>query len=1050
MGSAVIGASSGIVQALGVSCRDDGRRELLLANPGLNLNGIDFVEFSQPGNILLVHFLYKIPAGLYGLAGTYFSTIRIEGGVRIVGITAVQSGIQIHAGDPNTLEIPVTAQGDYSTYWLSFGWQYVAADDSWSFNLPGIDRQFSVAQVNFRPGCAIDFDCAPTATTPPLPPGPPLDYLSRDFASFQQLLLDLVSQRNPDWIETSPADMGIALLELLAYQGDYLSYFQDVVANEAFLDTARKRVSAKRHARLVDYHMHDGRNAWTYVHLVVDPTGTVTLGSFPSGQQLLTHIVVPLNNPHAPPTPPGVTIDPSWLNFSTDPALLPVKVFETAAPARVNVLNNQLCLHTWGNVQCCLPPGATVCHVYAVSGTKAVLPDLRPNDLLLLEEVKSSITGAAADADPTHRQVVLITRVEPVTDNLYDQNLAAGGVLKLNAGTPLQVLEVGWDSADALTIPICVSTTLSSGTVSGLSVARGNITVADHGRSVADVNPFDPPISATENFRLALQQVPLTFQSQNALSRVVSIAQVQVTSNVVTITSGQTLTDILAPGLQVTFSGVNNAAFLNGALVTIVSVSPLNAAGQSTFTANLINADYGPASDSGIARALQLGREPSSEALSPPGIIVPITQVQITTNVLTITSNQTLTGVLFPGLGITFSAVVTARFLNGVVVTILAVAGMTFTANFVHADYAATADSGDASTPQSGEATDLSTDIRSVVPAVQLGVTDGSGNVVDWAPVPDLLKSGEFDANFVVDIDDDGQGVLRFGDDEYGKSIAGTTAITAAYRVGNGSVGNIGADSLAHIVVPSGAPLPGIITVRNPLPAQGGVDPETIEQVRQYAPAAFQAVQYRAVTEADYSAAALTLDGVADAVAQFRWTGSWYTVLLGIEPSDPNNVITGPGGRTELDPAFAAQITAELWNYKLAGYDLEVRSAQYVPLDIELHLCVNAGHFQSDVVRAVMQALGKGVENDGTLEFFNPANFKFGQPVYLSRLYAAIDAVQGVDSATVTVFQVYGQTAQGELQNGVILMGPWQIARLDNDINQQENGVLVITADGGK
>ena len=41
--------------------------------------------------------------------------------------------------------------------------------------------------------------------------------------------------------------------------------------------------------------------------------------------------------------------------------------------------------------------------------------------------------------------------------------------------------------------------------------------------------------------------------------------------------------------------------------------------------------------------------------------------------------------------------------------------------------------------------------------------------------------------------------------------------------------------------------------VRNPLPAQGGVDPESIETVRQRAPYAFR-TQERAVTPEDYAA----------------------------------------------------------------------------------------------------------------------------------------------------------------------------------------------------
>ena len=51
------------------------------------------------------------------------------------------------------------------------------------------------------------------------------------------------------------------MVETLAYVADHLSYRQDAIATEAYLDTARRRVSMRRHAKLVDYAMHDGCNA---------------------------------------------------------------------------------------------------------------------------------------------------------------------------------------------------------------------------------------------------------------------------------------------------------------------------------------------------------------------------------------------------------------------------------------------------------------------------------------------------------------------------------------------------------------------------------------------------------------------------------------------------------------------------------------------------------------------------------------------------------------------------------------------------------------------
>src|SRR5258706_9448630 len=82
-------------------------------------------------------------------------------------------------------------------------------------------------------------------------------------------MLDRLATIAPDWRERNPADLGIALVELLAYVGDYLSYQQDAVATEAYLGTARRRVSVRRHARMVDYAMHDGSNARAWVQVQV-------------------------------------------------------------------------------------------------------------------------------------------------------------------------------------------------------------------------------------------------------------------------------------------------------------------------------------------------------------------------------------------------------------------------------------------------------------------------------------------------------------------------------------------------------------------------------------------------------------------------------------------------------------------------------------------------------------------------------------------------------------------------------------------------------------
>ena len=53
-------------------------------------------------------------------------------------------------------------------------------------------------------------------------------------------MLDRLSIVLPEWQERNPADAGMALVEVLAYAADYLSYHQDAAATEAYLGTARK------------------------------------------------------------------------------------------------------------------------------------------------------------------------------------------------------------------------------------------------------------------------------------------------------------------------------------------------------------------------------------------------------------------------------------------------------------------------------------------------------------------------------------------------------------------------------------------------------------------------------------------------------------------------------------------------------------------------------------------------------------------------------------------------------------------------------------------
>jgi hypothetical protein len=74
----------------------------------------------------------------------------------------------------------------------------------------------------------------------------------------------------------------------------------------------------------------------------------------------------------------------------------------------------------------------------------------------------------------------------------------------------------------------------------------------------------------------------------------------------------------------------------------------------------------------------------------------------------------------------------------------------------------------------------------------------------------------------------------------------------------------------------------------------------------------------------------------------------------------------------------------------------------------------------------------------------------FGQPVYLSPLYAAAQSVEGVTSVHIPTFQRLGKPDPQPLADGRLTLGRLEIARLDNDPNFPERGVFRLTLGGGR
>ena len=310
---------------------------------------------------------------------------------------------------------------------------------------------------------------------------------------------------------------------------------------------------------------------------------------------------------------------------------------------------------------------------------------------------------------------------------------------------------------------------------------------------------------------------------------------------------------------------------------------------------------------------------------------------------------------------------------------------------------------------------------------------------VPWTPRRTLLGSDSDDRYFVGETDDGGVLHLRFGDGTYGEPPEPGATLAAGYRIGNGTTGNVAAEAITALV--SGITrLSDIATVRNPLPAQGGTDPEPAADAQLYAPARIGEPLRRAITADDYAAVAAADPGLQRAAAQLRWTGSWYEAHVALDPA----------GTETLAASVVRTVTRDLRRVRRLGHDLCVGPAEYVPLSIVMQVCVLPDYQRAHVEAALLDLFGTGITASGQPGFFSPGNLTFGTTISVSRLVAAAAGVTGVQSATVTLLQRYGQGEDGELASGVLTTGPLQIPQLDNDPRHPERGQLLLMMGGGR
>lgn len=260
-------------------------------------------------------------------------------------------------------------------------------------------------------------------------------------------------------------------------------------------------------------------------------------------------------------------------------------------------------------------------------------------------------------------------------------------------------------------------------------------------------------------------------------------------------------------------------------------------------------------------------------------------------------------------------------------------------------------------------------------------ITELGGIIEEWTLQESLAFSRANQNDFIIEIDEQDRAVVVFGDGSLGAIPPNKAEIKATYRVGGGRKGNVKADSITTIVDAPQLALAGA-RITNPDPATGGSERESIEHAVTHAPKVFRSLK-RAITTDDYKALALNFKSVGKVRAV---ASNWNTVTLFVAPE----------GGGQVSDVLEANLLAYFEDKRPISTIIEIACVDYVKIYVSTTVGVKSYYHQEDIREKVKQAAGSLLAIDSV---------DFGQKVYLSKFFEAIEGIEGVQYANITEFR---------------------------------------------
>ena len=267
-------------------------------------------------------------------------------------------------------------------------------------------------------------------------------------------------------------------------------------------------------------------------------------------------------------------------------------------------------------------------------------------------------------------------------------------------------------------------------------------------------------------------------------------------------------------------------------------------------------------------------------------------------------------------------------------------------------------------------------------------VVSGNPTAVQYSYTSDIASEDSSSKVFTLEVTSDGVMQVIFGNGINGKIPANNAEVKASYRYGQGYTGNILSGRVTAF--DTGSAIEGVIISSSSAMA-GGSDSESLESMKANIPLMFR-TQDRAVSLQDFKDLAIRVPQVAKATCAIA--GGSNVMVYGV-PYQPNYLAQATNTLNVSSTIQNAIITYFEPRTMVGASVGAAPSITLQPVNITAQINVKPQYIAQYVKEAVATELDK---------FFTFDNVSFGQTLSIGAIYRAIQNVEGVDYATISVF----------------------------------------------